>query len=91
MKGDVVQQNMTLSFEFSRYLLDHPELEEQIPEGACVVLLPEDDPELCDHNRRIGEQQRLPGQPMVYIRLRPLLPEQRSRIAEVKIEPTPVK
>jgi hypothetical protein len=90
MKSSVMERNMTLSFEFSRYLLEHPELEEQIPEGACVVLLPEDDPELCDHNRRIGEQQRRSGQPLTYIRLHPLLPEQRSRIAAVKIEPAPV-
>lgn len=44
MEPDVVARNMALSFEFSRYLLDHPEIEAQIPEGAYVVLLPEDGP-----------------------------------------------
>lgn len=38
------EKSLTLSFEFSRYILAHPEVEEQIPEGALVVLLLEDDP-----------------------------------------------
>ncbi len=90
MKADLFQRNMTLSFEFSRYLLDHPEIEAQIPEEALVVLLPEDDPALCDYNRRTSEKERASGQPMVYIRLPSLLPEQRSRIAGVRIEPVAV-
>ncbi|MDF0668373.1 MAG: hypothetical protein P0119_20180 [Nitrospira sp.] len=90
MEPDVVARNMTLSFEFSRYLIDHPEVEAQVPEGACVVLLPEDDPELCEYNRRICEERREADQLIVYIRLSSLLPEQRSRIAGIRIEPTPV-
>lgn len=90
MTSDVIQRQMGLSFEFSRYLLDHPELEEQIPSGAYVVLLPEDDPELCEHNRRISERERTPGQPVVHIRLGALLPEQRSRLRHVRVEPSPV-
>ena len=72
------------------YLLDHPELETRIPEGAYVVLLPEDDPELCEYNRQISEREQVPEQPMVYIRLGALLPEQRSRLADVRIEPMSV-
>ncbi|OGW67845.1 MAG: hypothetical protein A3H49_01860 [Nitrospirae bacterium RIFCSPLOWO2_02_FULL_62_14] len=90
MENDVVARNMMLSFEFSRYLIDHPEIEAQVPEGACVVLLPEDDPELCAYNRRICEEKRAAGQPVMYIRLSSLLPEQRSRIAGIRIEPAPV-
>ncbi len=90
MEPDVVAQKMTLSFEFSRYLLDHPEIEAQVPEGACVVRLPEEDQELCDYNRRIGEEKRAAGQPIVYVGLSSLLPEQRSRITGVRVEPAPV-
>lgn len=90
MSSDLVHRNMTLTFEFSRYLLDHPELEAQIPEGAYVVLLPEDDLELCEHNRQMSERERAIGQPVVYIHLDSLLPEQRSRLRHVRIEPSPV-
>jgi hypothetical protein len=90
MTPEVIERSITLSLEFSRYLFDHPDLETQIPEGALVVLLPQDDPELCEHNSRIAETGRVPGQPIVRIRLGPLLPEQHSRIAEAKIDLTPV-
>ena len=90
MRPDLLQRNLELSFEFSRYLLDHPELETRIPEGAYVVLLPEDGPELCEYNRQISEREQVPEQPMVYIRLGALLPEQRSRLADVRIEPMSV-
>ncbi len=90
MSSNLIQRNMTLSFEFSRYLFDHPELETQIPEGAYVVLLPEDDPELCEHNRQAGEWDRAPGQAVVYIRLGSLLPQQGSRLRHVRIEPSVV-
>lgn len=42
----IIEKNQTLSFEFERYLLEHPETLEQIPSGAEIVLLPKDDPEL---------------------------------------------
>lgn len=90
MNNEIVQRTLTLSFEFSRYLLDHPEIENQIPEGAYVVLLPEDDPELCAHNKWLSERERVPGQPVVYIRLGSLLPEQRSRLRHVVVEESPV-
>ena len=42
----IVEKNITLSFEFERYVTEHPEILGQIPEGAAVVFLPKDDPEL---------------------------------------------
>jgi hypothetical protein len=42
----IIEKNATLSFEFERYMLEHPAMPEQIPDGAEVVLLPKDDPEL---------------------------------------------
>lgn len=90
MKTDLIERNMSLSLEFSRYLLDHPEVETRIPEGAYVVLLPEDDLELREFNTRVAEAERAPGQAIVKVRLAPLQPEQRSRIVGVKVDPTPV-
>lgn len=90
MNPELIERSITLSLEFSRYLLDHPDLEARIAEGALIVLLPENDPELYEYNARIAEAGRLPGQPVVKIRLGPLLPEQRSRIVEAKVDPAPV-
>jgi hypothetical protein len=46
----LVQKNLELSFEFTRYLLAHPEMEEKIPKGAQVVLLPDYDERLRRFN-----------------------------------------
>ena len=58
----LVEKNLILATEFDRYLLEHPEAAEQIPLNAQIVLLPEDDPELCQKNREVATAQREPGQ-----------------------------
>jgi hypothetical protein len=69
----IVEKNITLSFEFERYILEHPEVLEQIPDGAQVVLLPQDDPELYRINlnaaqkaREIGKGVLLPDTIVLY-------------------------
>jgi hypothetical protein len=43
----LIENNLELSFEFTRYLLAHPEMDERIPKGAQVVLLPDCDERLA--------------------------------------------
>lgn len=80
------EKNLTLSAEFSRYLFDHPELEEKIPKNAQVVILPEDDPELCKFNEKIAEKQREKGQTVVYVKVSSLAPKIYSRLVNPRIE-----
>lgn len=80
------EKNLTLSTEFSRYLFEHPELEEQIPNNAQVVILPEDDPELCEFNKNIAKEQREEGQPVVYVKVSSVAPKIYSRLVNPRIE-----
>ena len=80
------EKNMTLSTEFSRYLFEHPELEKQIPKNAQVVILPEDEPELCEFNKKIAEEQREEGQPVVYVKVSTVAPKIFSRLVNPRIE-----
>ena len=82
----LVERNLELSFEFTRYLLDHPELEKRIPKGAQVVLLPDYDEELKRFNLRISQQQREKDQPVVYVRIKRLAPDRSSRLVGTRIE-----
>ncbi|MBI3990193.1 MAG: hypothetical protein HY347_11330 [candidate division NC10 bacterium] len=66
---ELVAKNLILTTEFDRYVLEHPEFAGQIPLNAQVVLLPEDDPELCKRNLELAKAQREPGQPVVYVRI----------------------
>ena len=82
----LIEKNLELSFEFTRYLLAHPDLEESIPKGAQVVLLPDYDAELKRFNLRNSQRQREKGQPVVYVRIKRLNRSRPSRLVGTKIE-----
>jgi len=84
-EAKLVEKNLELSFEFTRYLLDHPELEERIPKGAQVILLPDYDEELKRFNLK-NAQQREKDQPIVYVRIKKLASGRTSRLVGTKIE-----
>jgi len=80
MEKKYFDKNVTLSVEFSRYVIEHPEVAERIPKGAQVVLLPQDDPELCKQNLEMAKLHKARGQPIVYVKIEKLAPERRSRL-----------
>jgi hypothetical protein len=82
----IVEKNITLSFEFERYILEHPEVLEQIPDGAQVVLLPQDDPELYRINLNAAQKAREEGEtvPVVYVEIEALAPP-RSRLVNPRL------
>jgi hypothetical protein len=85
---ELFQKNVNLSLEFSRYLFEHPEIEDKIPRGAQIVLLPEFDEELKDSNLKIARQQRQEGQPVVYVRIKEPLLKKVSQITELELQLT---
>ena len=82
---ELFTKNLKLSTEFDLYLLEHPEVAERIPENALVVLLPEEDPELCEKNLELAKARREPGQPIVYVRVEKVAPP-RSRLVNPRVE-----
>jgi hypothetical protein len=69
-----------------RYLLTHPEMEKKIPKNAQVVLLPDYDQKLKRFNLRNAKRQREKRQPVIYVRIKDLAPDQPSRLVGTKIE-----
>ena len=67
---ELIEKNLSLSIEFSKYIFEHPEIEDKIPKGAQVVLLPEYDEELCEYNMAIAGKQRERDQPIVYVKIK---------------------
>ena len=45
-----IHKNIVLNTEFNKYLVEHPEVADKIPNDALVVILPDDDPALCRKN-----------------------------------------
>jgi hypothetical protein len=60
-------RNITLSFEFAKSIIDDPAILDEIPEGATLVLLPENEPDLAKENLRLGLEAAERGE-NVYIR-----------------------
>ncbi|MCK5119931.1 MAG: hypothetical protein KAQ78_10115 [Candidatus Latescibacteria bacterium] len=58
MEEAIFAKNLALSTEFSRTVLEHPEVGERLPPYARVILLPQEDPELCRTNLKMAEKQQ---------------------------------
>ena len=81
------EKNLTLSTEFSLYLLEHPEFADTLPDKAHVVLLPQDDLELCQANLKAASlysQRDGQDRPLVYVELERLAPV-RSRLVNPRV------
>jgi len=72
---EIFEKNLILSTEFDRYVLEHPEFAKKIPVNAQIVLLPEDDAELCKKNFEIAKVQREPGQPVIHVQIEKVAPQ----------------
>ena len=71
--------------EFNRYVREHPEFAEQIPDDAVVVLQLDGDEEFNVWARRLAESRRVEGSPVVFVKIKKLRPL-RSRIAKLELE-----
>ncbi len=74
-------KNHMLHTEFALYLVEHPQMGKKIPPESIVVLLPDNDPELCEKNIKIARQNGEAGQSIVYVHIKKVRPP-RSRIVE---------
>lgn len=84
-KEDLFRKNHLLGIEFDRYLLEHPDVLEQIPDEAEVYFLPEQDPDLSEENLRIAETQKAERRQVVLVRIGKVSAP-RSRLQDVRLE-----
>ena len=82
---ELVKSNIELSAEFSRYVFEHPEIEESIPADAEVILLPEYDKDLKAFNLALGRRIEEGGGRVTYISVGRLRPRQLSRIENLQV------
>ena len=68
-REELFRKNQQLSTEFELYILEHPEVEEKIPDNAMIVLLPEYDKELAEKNMELAEANKEAGQQIVYVKV----------------------
>lgn len=56
-------RNLTHAFEFIQGLIDHPDALDRLPDGANVVSMPSDDPDLCAANEEMMREARSRARP----------------------------
>jgi len=84
-KKRFAEKNSILVREFDRYILEHPEFAEEIPDNALVVMQIEGDEDYNNWARDIAQSVAEKGTPIVYVTITELKPV-RSRIDKLKLE-----
>ena len=80
-----IEKNTMLVREFDRYILEHPEFANKIPNNALVVMQMADDDEFNEWARKSGQSMAEKDNPIVYVTVTELKPV-RSRIEKLKLE-----
>ncbi len=78
------QKNSELVTEFDRYVREHPDFAERIPNNALVAVPLEGDEELNRWSEAGAKRQAETGRPIVYVKIKGIQ-RIRSRIQEVKL------
>ncbi len=81
------RRNHELFETFMVEALHNPDLTRHIPQGAAVIFLPENDPELLNANLELAREKQQEGHPTVFVRVR-LVPEVRTIfVPRLSVEP----
>ena len=85
----MIERNLDLSAEFSRYVFEHPEIEKKLSLDSEIILLPEFDAELRGFNLELGRNIEKEGGKVVYISIKEIRPKVLSRIEKIELESSP--
>ena len=83
-KGFVMKNSMLVS-EFDKYILEHPEFADKIPNNALVVMQIDDDEAFNNWAKETAKHVREKGQLVVYVTITDMKPLS-SRIEKMKLE-----
>jgi Family of unknown function (DUF5647) len=69
-KVTTVRKNLDLLDEFMKYAFDHPDILDEIPKDAALVILPEGDSSLHKENKKMLNRLKARGEEVVAVKLR---------------------
>ena len=82
---DYFMRNSELSTEFSKYVLEHTEIDEILTEEKLIIFLPEFDLELRDFNLSMAKDIEAEGGKVLYVKVKQLSPRITSRLIGVEV------
>jgi hypothetical protein len=69
-KALAIKKNLDLLNEFMKYDFENPKVLEGIPPEAELIILPIDDPELYEYNRKTGDRIKAKGEKVVFVKMK---------------------
>jgi hypothetical protein len=84
-RTDFTEKNTMLIKEFDKFILEHPEFAEKIPDNALVVMQMEGDEDFNEWAKRVAQKMADRQNPPIYVTITELKPV-RSKIGKLKIE-----
>jgi hypothetical protein len=65
-----VKKNLDLLNEFMKYAFENPKVLDGIPPEAELIILPIDDPELYEYNRKTADRIKAKGEKVVFVKMK---------------------
>lgn len=85
---EFAQKQFELAGEFGKYVMDHPEVGDVLPEESYIFFEINGEEEFNQYSKQLAEKQlREEGRPIVCVKINGLAPAQRSRLIDPVIEP----
>jgi len=81
----MIEKNLDLLFEFEKYVLEHPEITESIPQNAVVFMKLAGDEKFNQWSARLAKRQAKKGQPVIAVTVKKMNPVH-SRIEGLAVE-----
>ena len=69
MDDQIVERNLSLVTEVTRFILQDPSILDRLPPDFQLVILPEDDPTLSLYNLKLLSNREQPDRPVILVRL----------------------
>jgi len=69
-KEQAIKKNLDLLNEFMKYAFENPNVLEGIPPEAELIILPTDDPELYEYNKKIADKMMSKGKKIVFVKMK---------------------
>jgi len=87
---DFARIQMELATEFAQYVVDHPEVDERLPEQSYIYFEVAGENDFNRYSRELAHwQHHEEGLPIVCVHIQGLAPRQGSRLINPVIEPAP--
>ena len=81
----MLEKNLDLIFEFEKYILEHPDFAEEIPQNAVVFMQLEGEERFNHWSQRLAEKHLKKGRPVLCVTIKRMAPVH-SRIEELRVE-----